>query len=91
MTSEQDPSLTRPDDDQGPPPGRTTVNVSGELLAAARGAVRLVRVKTGRRYSLQQFTNEAFAAQLRVIAETYNDGRAIAPDETPLEKGLPGG
>lgn len=91
MTSEQDPSLTRPDDDQGPPPGRTTVNVSGELLAAARGAVRLVRVKTGRRYSLQQFTNEAFAAQLRVIAETYNDGRAIPSLAAFRQARLPGG
>ncbi|MEU2006733.1 hypothetical protein ABZ518_35910 [Rhodococcus sp. NPDC019616] len=46
-----------------------------------------MRRKTGRSYSLMQFTQEAFAAQLRVIAETYNDGRAIEPDAEPLEPG----
>lgn len=66
---------------------RSTVNISGELLGVSRAAVRLVRARTGRAYSLRQFTEEAFAAQIQTIAETYNDGRAIQPDETPLEKG----
>ena len=70
-------------------PSRSTVNITGELLAVSRSAVRLVRSKTGRPYSLRQFTEEAFAAQIQVIADTYNDGRAIPPDETPLEKGAP--
>ncbi|MBU8820729.1 hypothetical protein KL864_33205 [Mycolicibacterium goodii] len=65
--------------------------MSGELLAVVRGAVRLVSLKTGRPYSLRQFTDEAFAAQIRVIADTYNDGKAIKPDYTPLEKGARGG
>ncbi len=68
---------------------RSTVNISANLLAVSRAAVRLVRAKTGRPYSLRQFTEEAFAAQIQVIADTYNDGRAIPPDETPLEKGAP--
>jgi hypothetical protein len=66
---------------------RSTVNISGELLAITRAAVRLVRARTGRAYSLRQFTEEAFATQIQTIAETYNDGRAIRPDDTPLEKG----
>lgn len=68
---------------------RSSVNITGELLAVARAAVRLVRLQTGRPYSLRQFTEEAFAAQIQVIADTYNDGRAIRGDETPLEKGPP--
>ncbi|ANS32059.1 hypothetical protein R1CP_37275 (plasmid) [Rhodococcus opacus] len=70
-----------------PSRGTSTVNVPHDLHALARAAVRLVRRKTGRPYSLMQFTQEAFAAQLRVIAETYNDGRAIEPDAEPLEPG----
>ncbi len=70
-----------------PSRGTSTVNVTHDLHALARAAVRLVRRKTGRPYSLMQFTQEAFAAQLRVIAETYNDGRAIGPDSEPLEPG----
>ena len=66
---------------------RSTVNVSAEVLALSRAAVRLVRRRTGRPYSLRQFTEEAFAAQIQTIAETYNEGRAIQPDDTPLEKG----
>lgn len=66
---------------------RSTVNVSGDLLAVSRAAVRLVRARTGRAYSLRQFTEEAFTAQIQTIAETYNDGQAIRPDDTPLEKG----
>ncbi len=66
---------------------RSTVNISGELLAITRAAVRLVRARTGRAYSLRQFTEEAFATQIQTIAETYNEGRAIRPDDTPLEKG----
>lgn len=66
---------------------RSTVNISGELLAITRAAVRLVRARTGRAYSLRQFTEEAFATQIQTIAETYNEGRAIQPDDTPLEKG----
>lgn len=70
-----------------PARGTSTVNVPHDLHALARAAVRLVRRKTGRPYSLMQFTQEAFATQLRVIAETYNDGRAIQPDAEPLEPG----
>jgi|JI10StandDraft_1071094.scaffolds.fasta_scaffold12590_2 hypothetical protein len=66
---------------------RSTVNISGELLAITRAAVRLVRARTGRAYSLRQFTEEAFATQIQTIAETYNEGRTIRPDDTPLEKG----
>jgi hypothetical protein len=69
---------------------RSTVNITAELLAVTRAAVRLVRTKTGRPYSLRQFTEEALTAQIRVVAHTYNDGHAIPPDETPLEKGAPG-
>ncbi len=79
-----------PDPQGGGTAGRSTVNISGELLALARGAVRLVRTKTGRPYSLRQFTDEAFRAQIHSIAETYNDGAAVSPDATPLEKGAPG-
>ena len=71
-------------------PSRSTVNITGELLAVSRSAVRLsAHHRPGRPYSLRQFTEEAFAAQIQVIADTYNDGRAIPPDETPLEKGAP--
>lgn len=70
-------------------PSRSTVNITGDLLAVSRAAVRLVRAKTGRPYSLRQFTEEAFTAQIQVIADTYNDGRAIPRDEIPLEKGSP--
>lgn len=59
------------------------------MLSLVRGAVNLVRRKTGREYSLRQFTDEAVTAQLRVIADTYNDGRPIQPVETPLETGRP--
>lgn len=69
---------------------RSTVNIGRDLLALSRAAVRLVRNKTGRPYSLRQFTEEAFTAQIRSIADTYNDGRAIRPDDTPLEKGAQG-
>lgn len=65
----------------------TTLNVQHELHDMARAAVRLVRQKTGRPYSLAQFTREAVTAQLRIIAETYNNGRRIEPDEEPLEPG----
>lgn len=77
------------DDERSGAPSRTTVNISGDLLAVSRAAVRLVRTKTGRPYSLRQFTEEAFAAQIHVIADTYNDGRAIPPDQTPLDRGAP--
>ncbi len=86
MTSDPEARSHQPDE-AATNPGRSTVNVGAELLAVTRGAVRLVRAKTGRAYSLQQFTNEAFAAQIQVIADTYNDGRPIPPDDTPLEKG----
>lgn len=79
-----------PPSDSAPPPqtfARSTVNIAGDLLAVSRAAVRLVRAKTGRHYSLRQFTEEAFATQIQVIADTYNEGRAIPPDETPLERG----
>ncbi len=66
---------------------RSTVSIGQDLLALSRAAVRLVRHHTGRPYSLRQFTEEAFTAQIRTIADTYNDGQAIRPDETPLEKG----
>jgi hypothetical protein len=69
------------------PRATSTVNVSHELHDLARAAVRLVRRKTGRPYSLTQFVREALAAQLKIIADTYNDGRAIRPDEEPLERG----
>lgn len=67
------------------------MNINPDLLAVARGAIRLVRQKTGRAYSLQQFTHEAVTAQIQAIADTYNDGNPIPPDETPLEKGTRGG
>lgn len=72
-----------------PSSGRSTLNIGGEMLSLVRGAVNLVRRKTGREYSLRQFTDEAVTAQLRVIADTYNDGRPIQPVETPLETGRP--
>lgn len=72
------------------PSARSTVNIAADLLAVSRAAVRLVRTKTGRHYSLRQFTDEAFATQIQVIADTYNEGRAIPPDDTPLERGASG-
>ena len=36
---------------------------------------------------MRQFIEEAITAQLRTIAETYNDGLAILPDATPLGPG----
>lgn len=87
-----DPRPDHPEDDPTPGrSGRSSVNINPDLLAVARGAVRLVRRKTGRAYSLQQFTNEAVTAQIQAIADTYNDGRPIPPDEVPLEKGTRGG
>ena len=65
----------------------STVNVPSDLLQVARAAVRLVRAKTGRPYSLRQFTEEALTAQIRAIADTYNDGRTIPRDQIPLERG----
>lgn len=67
--------------------GHSTVNVGHDLLALSRGAVRLVRTCTGREYSMRQFVEEAITAQLRTIAETYNDGLAILPDANPLGPG----
>lgn len=75
------------DDSTTPSGARSTVSISPDLLAVSRAAVRLIRTKTGRPYSLRQFTEEAFAAQIQVIADTYNDGHAIPRDQTPLEKG----
>lgn len=89
MTSRSHRDVSNGDDHPPSGPARSTVNITGDLLAVSRAAVRLVRTKTGRPYSLRQFTEEAFAAQIQVIADTYNDGRAIPPDETPLEKGAP--
>ena len=89
MTSRSHRDVPNGDDPSGSGPSRSTVNITTDLLAISRAAVRLVRVKTGRPYSLRQFTEEAFAAQIQVIADTYNDGRAIPPDDTPLEKGTP--
>lgn len=86
MTSHPVSSAATADDGEAAS-ARSTVNISGELLSVARAAVRLVRAKTARSYSLRQFTEEAFTSQIQAIAETYNDGRAIQPDETPLEKG----
>ncbi|WP_235615460.1 hypothetical protein [Mycobacterium avium] len=88
MTRAEPPADSADSDSAGAT--RSTVNISGELLALSRAAVRLVRARTGRTYSLRQFTEEAFTAQIQTIAETYNDGRAIQPDETPLEKGRSG-
>jgi hypothetical protein len=89
MTSRSHRDVSNGDDLTPAGPSRSTVNITGDLLAVSRAAVRLVRTKTGRRYSLRQFTEEAFTAQIQVIADTYNDGRAIPRDETPLEKGAP--
>ncbi|MGL5445187.1 MAG: hypothetical protein ACRDDJ_22315 [[Mycobacterium] stephanolepidis] len=75
--------------ENAPSPGRSTLNIGGEMLSYVRGAVNLVRKKTGRDYSLRQFTDEAVTAQLQVIADTYNEGRPIQPVDTPLEKGRP--
>lgn len=86
MTSRR-PNSAAGDDDGDAVASRSTVNISGELLSVTRAAVRLVRAKTGRSYSLRQFTEEAFTAQIQTIAEIYNDGQVIQPDETPLEKG----
>lgn len=36
---------------------------------------------------MRQFIEEAITAQIRTIAETYNDGRAILPDANPLGPG----
>ncbi len=78
----------QPTNESGAERGHSTVNVRHELLALARGAVRLVRTSpTGRAYSMRQFIEEAITAQIRTIAETYNDGRAILPDANPLRPG----
>jgi hypothetical protein len=89
MTPGSHRDVSNADYDAPSNPSRSTVNITGELLAVSRAAVRLVRAKTGRPYSLRQFTEEAFTAQIQVIADTYNDGRAIQPDDNPLEKGAP--
>lgn len=89
MTSGSHRDVFDGDGDAPSNPSRSTVNITGDLLAVSRAAVRLVRAKTGRPYSLRQFTEESFAAQIQVIADTYNDGQTIQPDETPLEKGSP--
>ncbi|SKO14515.1 Uncharacterised protein [Mycobacteroides abscessus subsp. bolletii] len=83
------PGKAGPENESTPNPGRSTLNIGGEMLSYVRGAVNLVRKKTGRDYSLRQFTDEAFSAQLRVIADTYNEGRPIQPVYAPLEKGRP--
>lgn len=74
-------------DSTAPGSDRSSMNIPAELLAVARAAVRIVRVETGRPYSLKQFTVEAVTAQIRAIADTYNDGRTIQPDTNPLERG----
>jgi hypothetical protein len=89
MTSGSHRDVSNGAEDATSGPSRSTVNITGDLLAVSRAAVRLVRAKTGRPYSLRQFTEEAFTAQIHAIADTYNDGRAIQPDVTPLEKGAP--
>ena len=77
----------QPTTEPGTERGHSTVNVRHDLLALSRGAVRLVRTSTGRAYSMRQFIEEAITAQIRTIANTYNDGRAILPDANPLEPG----
>lgn len=79
--------MTATDDARSSSRPTTGVNVPRELHDRARAAVRLVRRVTGRPYSLAQFTREAFAGQLRIISDTYNSGRPIEPDTTPLETG----
>ncbi|MEV0773619.1 hypothetical protein [Nocardia salmonicida] len=64
-----------------------TVNVPRDLHARARRAVRLVRASGTTGYTMARFTAEAFAAQLRQIEKTYNNGQAILPDTDPLERG----
>ncbi|WP_231999612.1 hypothetical protein [Mycobacterium sp. 1245852.3] len=63
------------------------LNIPTELHQRARAAVRIVERVTGRRYTIAQFTREAFVAQLRVIEHDYNDGREILPDPQPLDPG----
>lgn len=77
----------QPTSEPGGERAHSTVNVRHDLLALSRGAVRLVRASTGRAYSMRQFIEEAITAQIRTIAETYNDGRAILPDANPLGPG----
>jgi len=89
MTSASQREVSGAADPTFPGHPRSTVNITAELLAVSRAAVRLVRTQTGRPYSLRQFTEEALTAQIRVIADTYNDGHAIPPDAKPLEKGAP--
>lgn len=68
-------------------PRPSSVNLSRDLHQQARAAVRLVRHVTGRNYSLTQFFSEAVAGQLKLIADTYNEGRPVYPDDQPLEPG----
>jgi len=68
---------------------QTATNIDSDLHARARAAVRLVKA-SGQRYTLAQFLREAITAQLRVIADDYNQGRPIAPDVDPLPPGRVG-
>lgn len=63
-----------------------TTNIDEDLHALARAAVRLVK-PLNPRYTLAQFFREAITAQLRVVADDYNDGKPITPDTTPLPPG----
>ncbi|SLC73039.1 Uncharacterised protein [Mycobacteroides abscessus subsp. massiliense] len=67
--------------------GRSSVSIDPDLLAICRGAVRLVHLKTGRDYTMRQFVEEAATAQIDEISSTYNDGRPIQPDYTPMGRG----
>jgi hypothetical protein len=65
----------------------SSVNLEQELHRQSRAAVRLVRRMTGRPYTMTQFFNEAVHGQLKVVADTFNEGRPVHPDDEPLEPG----
>lgn len=63
--------------------GYTTFNVDRSRHLLALAAVKLVKQKTGREYTLSQFARDAFDAHIRSIAADYNDNKPLRPAPDP--------
>lgn len=61
----------------------STTNVDPDLQALVRGALSGVEKITGRDYSMNQFTDDAFRSHLETIYRDYNNGIPFPPDYNP--------